>query len=128
MMLIIAIAILTLVVGIGGWLGALYLMIDSPPARLGWPGLLHGAGGAAGVVVMIMALRTHPAGKHAIKMGVGGFGIFAGVLLVAALTVGLTLMLTHLRRRAVSATVVAVHGGLAIVGYVLLLTYLTMLT
>jgi hypothetical protein len=126
MLLIAAIALLTVVVGVGGWLASLYLLVERPPARLNWVGILHGAGGAVGFAVMVAAVRVPP-GAHAVRMGVGRFGWFAAFLVGAALVAGLAILATHLRRLTVSNSLVATHGLLAVTGYTLLVTYLTML-
>jgi hypothetical protein len=126
MLLIAAIALLTVVVAVGGWLASLYLMVERPPARLNWVGLLHGVGGVVGFAVMVAALQV-PAGAHAVRMGVGRFGWFAAFLVGAALLAGLVILATHMRRLAVPNSLVATHGLLAVSGYTLLVTYLTML-
>jgi hypothetical protein len=43
------------------------------------------------------------------------------------LVAGLAILATHLRRLTVSNSLVATHGLLAVTGYTLLVTYLTML-
>jgi hypothetical protein len=126
MLLIAAIALLTVVVGVGGWLGSLYLLVERPPARLNLVGILHGAGGAVGFAVMVAALRVPP-GAYAVRMGAGRFGWFAAFLVGGALLAGLVILGTHLRRLAVPNSLVATHGLLAVCGYTLLVTYLTML-
>ncbi len=127
MLLIAAIAVLTLVVGVGTWLGGLYLFWDKPPARLNLVGVLHGAGGALGLGILVWALVSAPPAAHAIRMGAGGFGAFSAILIGLALIAGLTILAAHLRRTSISTGLVATHGMLAIIGYTLLLTYLTML-
>ncbi len=126
-MLFLAIGVLGLVVAAGGWLARGYLLTDEPPAGLGRAGLVHGAGGLIGAAVLAAALRGPPPSAHAVKMGVGGFGLFSGGLIAGAALAGLTILITHLRRRTVSAALVATHGMLGISGYTLLVTYLTML-
>jgi hypothetical protein len=126
-MLISAIALLGAVVLAGLALGALYLMMDEPPDGLSWKGILHGLGGTAGLALLVMALRHTPPSVHAVKMGVSGFGVFAASLIGAAFVVGLYILARHLRRRVIPQAAVAAHGLLAIVGYTLLVTYLTML-
>jgi hypothetical protein len=126
MLLIAAIALLTVVVCVGGWLGSLYLLVERPPARLNWIGILHGAGGAFGFAVMVAALRAPP-GAYAVRMGVGRFGWFSAYLVGGALLAGLVILVTQLRRLAVPNSLVATHGMLAVTGYTLLVTYLTML-
>jgi hypothetical protein len=127
MKLIVAIALLTPVVMAGGWLGGQYLMLDKRPAAMRWVGPAHGAGGLIGVVMMVLALRGAPPSLHAVRMGVAGFGLVSGLLIGAAFLAGVLILATHLRRREISNTLVATHGMLAITGYTLLVTYLTML-
>jgi hypothetical protein len=127
MLLLYAIGVLTMVVIIGGLLGGQYLLIERPPAGLRWPGILHGLGGVAGFVLMVAGLRGPLPFAKAARMGAGAFGAIAGALIAGALVAGLTILLTHVRRRPISPGLVALHGMLAIVGYTLLLTYLTML-
>ena len=124
-MLFVAIAILGLVVLAGGWLGSLYLLVDKPPTRH-WAGAVHGAAGLAGFLVLVAALGAAPSAR-AVRMGAGGFGLFSGALIAGALFAGAAILLTQLRRRPVSTTLVAAHGLLGISGYTLLLTYMTML-
>jgi hypothetical protein len=77
--------------------------------------------------VLVVALLGTPPSKHAVKMGVAGFGVFSGVLIGVALAIGLLILARRLRRRTVPLNIVAAHGLLAITGYTLLVTYLTML-
>jgi hypothetical protein len=122
-----AIAILGVVASAGLWLGGLYLLAERPPGRLKWPGLLHGLGGLAGFAVLVASVPGSRATPHAVRMGAGSFAVVAELLLAAALVAGAVILAVHLRRRPVSASLVAVHGMLAITGYTLLVTYLTML-
>ena len=126
-MLIQAIALLGAVVLIGLALGGLYLLLDEPPKGLDWKGILHGLGGAAGLALLVMALRQTPPSTHAVKMGVANFGLVSATLIGAAFLTGLVILSRHFLRRSISLGLVASHGLLAIVGYTLLVTYLTML-
>ena len=126
-MLIPAIALLGVVVLAGLALGALYLMMDEPPDGLSWKGVLHGLGGAVGLALLMVALRQTPPSAHAVKMGVSRFGMFAASLIGGAFVVGLFILARHLRGRVIPQAAVATHGLLAVVGYTLLVTYLTML-
>ncbi len=126
-MLIASIAVLGLVVLAGMGLGALYMLLDRPPARLRWPGALHALGGVAGFELLVLGLRHAPPTRHAIKMGVAAFGIVSGCLIGAALLFGLLILFRHIGRRAIPLQLVAIHGMLAVIGYTLLVTYLTML-
>jgi hypothetical protein len=79
------------------------------------------------IAVLVFALLGTPPSKHALKMGVAGFGVFSGVLIGVALAIGLVILTRRVRRRAISLNIVAAHGLIAITGYTLLVTYLTML-
>jgi hypothetical protein len=127
MLLAVAIALLGIVAMAGIGLGGLYMLVDRPPAGLRWPGILHGAGGVAGFGVLLAGLVRTPTTPHAVRMGAGGFSVVAAALLAGALVAGGLILLTHLRGRPVSLALVASHGLLAITGYTLLVTYLTML-
>jgi hypothetical protein len=78
-------------------------------------GIAHGVAGAAGLVVLLLALRGPPRG---IDAGAGSFGTMAAALLVGAVVTGIVML--RLRNRAV---VMTIHAGLAITGYVLLLAW-----
>ncbi len=128
MLLIGSIGLLTLVVAVGAWLGAKYLFTDEPPpVGVHWPGLVHGAAGLLGFGALIVALRGPPPSLHALRMGVGGFGVFAATLVGGAILAGLTILTLHLRRQPIPVAVVATHGLLGVAGLTLLMTYLTML-
>lgn len=78
-------------------------------------GIAHGVVGAVGLLVLVLALRGPPRGVSA---GVGSFGMEAAVLFAGAVLTGIIIVL--LRRRAI---VMAIHAGIAITGYVLLLAW-----
>jgi hypothetical protein len=126
LLLVGAIALLGFVVVLGAFLGGRYLLLEQTPARR-WPGLLHGAGGLAGFALLVVALGRQAPSAHAARMGAGAFGVFSGGLIAAALVAGALILLAHWRGRALSVALIATHGMLAIVGYTLLVTYLTML-
>jgi hypothetical protein len=126
-MLIPAIIVLGLVVLAGIWLGGLYMMVERPPDRLRLLGASHAVGGVIGFELLVLALRHTPPSAHAVKMGAAGFGLVSSILIGAALAIGMVILFRHIGRRAISMNIVAVHGLLAIVGYTLLITYLTML-
>ena len=128
MLLIVAIAILSLTVLAGGWLGAQVLLLElPPPAGVSWRGLAHGAAGMVGFAVLVAALRYDAPTPRALRMGSGQFGNFAGALVAGAVLAGLTMLLLQLRRRPIPIGLVAAHGLLGITGYTLVVTYLTML-
>ncbi len=85
-----------------------------PPAAAG---IAHGVIGAAGLVVLVLALRGPPRGVAA---GAGSFGATAAWLFVAALLSGAVF---YVRRRKNAAIVLAIHAGVAITGYALLLAW-----
>ena len=89
-----------------------HLQAARPPLAAG---IAHGLAGAAGLVALLFALRGPPRGVAA---GVGSFGTVSAVLFAVALLTGIILLL--LRRRGV---VIAIHAGIAITGYVLLLAW-----
>jgi hypothetical protein len=78
-------------------------------------GIAHGTVGAAGLLVLLLSLRGPPRG---VDTGVGSFGTIAAILFAAALLTGAALL--FLRRK---GTVMAIHAGLAITGFVLLLAW-----
>jgi LPXTG-motif cell wall-anchored protein len=71
--------------------------------------------GAAGLIALLFALRGPARGAAA---GVGSFGTTSAVLFGAALLSGIVLY--FLRRK---GAVMAIHAGIAIAGYVLLLAW-----
>ena len=128
-MLITAFAILGATVLAGMGLGVLHLLKEKPPGRLTWQGALHGLGGAAGVSLLVLALSRPSAlhSSHATKMGAGGFADASGALLCLAFAGGLVMLVANLRRRPIAGSLVAAHSVIAIIGYVILATYFTML-
>jgi hypothetical protein len=77
-------------------------------------GIAHGSVGAVGLGILLFALRGPARGMDA---GVGSFGVMSAILLACALLTGLILL-----RRGIG-TVIAIHAGIAITGYVLLLAW-----
>ncbi len=88
-MLLLSFSVLVAAALLGSCLAALHL--PTGKAMLpGWPlGLLHGLLGAAGLVMLLLALRGPPRGE---AMGVGPFGRIAAVLLAMALLAGLAIL------------------------------------
>ncbi|HEY0183705.1 MAG TPA: hypothetical protein VGC09_12940 [Rhodopila sp.] len=82
-----------------------------PPAA----GIAHGVAGTVGLAALLLVLQGPARG---VATGVGSFGIVAAVLFAAALMTGVALLL--LRRRGI---VMAIHAGIAISGYMLLLAW-----
>jgi len=126
-MLIASISLLGLVVLAGIGLAALYMLLGRAPARLGWPGALHALGGVTGFALLVMALHRTPPTPHAIRMGASAFGMVSAVLIGVALTFGLIILFRHVARRVISPNLVGAHSVLAIIGYTLLLAYVTLL-
>jgi hypothetical protein len=106
-----AVWVLTVAVAAGSGLALWYLRGVSRPPFVA--GIAHGLVGAAGLVVLVLALKGPPRGVQA---GVGSFGTIAAVLFGGAVVSGVLI----LRR---SPVVMAIHAGIAITGYVLLLAW-----
>lgn len=88
-----------------------------------WPlPLAHGALGAAGLAALILALRR---GLPASPWGTAGFGPAANVLLALALALGLAIALVGWRRRP-PGLLVAVHASIAVAGFVVLWTLVSL--
>jgi len=119
-MLIAALVILSVTAGFGLWLAGLIMMANKPPEGLGWKQVSHGATGLIGVAVLYLALAA-PGRGH----GAGKFGWTAFTLLAAALAGGLTILGYHLRKRGAPGSLLALHGSIAVAGYVLLAAYYT---
>jgi hypothetical protein len=78
-------------------------------------GIAHGVVGIVGLAVLLLALRGPARGVAA---GVGSFGTLAAALFGGAVLTGVALLLLHR-----GGVVMAVHAGIAITGYVLLLAW-----
>jgi hypothetical protein len=111
-----AVWILTVAVAAGTTLALWHLRATGngsrPPLAAG---IAHGVLGGAGLLVLLLALRGPPRGVDA---GVGSFGTISAALLAGALLAGIVMLL--LRRK---ATMMTIHAGIAITGYVLLLAW-----
>jgi hypothetical protein len=79
-------------------------------------GVTHGLAGTAGLALLIPALLGTPRGA---ATGTSSFGVIAGWLFAAALLTGVVVLL----RRRWAATTMAIHAGIAITGYVMLLVW-----
>ena len=106
----------TLAVAAGTGLAAWHLRavddVGRPPFAAG---IAHGVVGAAGLALLLWALRGPVRGASA---GVGSFGLFAAGLFGVALLTGVGLL--FLKRK---SSVMAIHASIAISGYVLLLAW-----
>ena len=106
-------------VALGGGLAIPYLRGSSrrPP----WPvAAIHAAFGAAGLAALLIAIRR---GLPPSAMGTAGFAPAAAILLALALTLG---VMFALRRRRPAGVLVAVHASLAIAGFVVLWTVVSL--
>jgi hypothetical protein len=105
---------------IGGALALPYL--HSGLRRLPWPvRFLHGGLGAVGLALLLLVLYR---GLPPSTMGTAGFGQAAAVLFGLALVLGLAIALFRVRPAGV---VVAFHAGLAIAGFVVLWTLVSLI-
>jgi hypothetical protein len=115
-LIFIAVWVLTLAVAAGTVLALWHLRATEvgsrPPAAAG---IAHGLVGVIGLTVLLLTLQGPPRGVDA---GVGGFGTVAAVLFACAAITGIALLV--LRRKPL---VMAIHAGLAITAYVLLLAW-----
>ncbi len=111
--------ILCATVVLGSALALPYLRVTA--RRLPWPiRLVHGVFGAAGLVVLLWALYR---GLPASAMGTAGFGPASAVFVGLALILGFAILLFRVRPPGV---LVAFHAGLAIAGFVVLWTVLSL--
>jgi hypothetical protein len=111
-----AVWVLTIAAGAGTVLALWHLRATDGVARPPLvAGITHGIVGAAGLAVLLLALRGPARGVGA---GVGSFGIVSAVLFAGAVLTGIVMLL--LRRKGV---VMAIHAGVAITGYTLLLAW-----
>jgi hypothetical protein len=111
-MLLLAFVVLSLAVLLGMLLAVLHVRPGGGRARARI-GLLHGGGGAAGVALLLLALRGAVLGALAWD---------AVALLVAGLLGGATCYVLVRRGRPPDLLLV-LHGALAFIGYVLLAGY-----
>ena len=119
-MLAAAVAVFSLVVLLGLTLALLHLQRrGGAPAALG---ALHGVLGSAGITLLLLT-AAKPSAKAAAQ-GVGTFGFDATWLLSAALVLGLwILFLLRRGRRQQAGLLIALHGTIAVLGYVILAAY-----
>jgi hypothetical protein len=115
-----AVTLLTITVVLGTSVALWHLRATDdttrPPVTLG---VVHGCFGAAGLAVLVLVLLRGPA--RGVSAGAGSFGSTAAILFAVALLLGLTIWLR--RRRPLPVVMMAIHSGIAITGYVLLLAW-----
>jgi hypothetical protein len=118
MTLMLAFYTLCAAAALGAGLAVPYLRGSASPP---WPlGLVHGALGAAGLVALLFVLRH---GLPPSAMGTAGFAPAAASLLAIALLLGLVI---GLKRRRPAGVLVAVHASVAIAGFVVLWTVVSL--
>ena len=83
-------------------------------------GFVHGLVGAAGLLLLVVALQGP---RHGDATGVGSFGTMAAVLFGIALVLGVAITLSHRRAPRLAPVVIATHASVAIAGYVLFLAW-----
>ena len=117
-MLIYAITVLTLAVAAGTLLGLLHLRATDgatrPPVAAG---VAHGLCGLIGLVLLLPVAFGPPLGAAA---GAAAFGPVSAWMFAGALLSGAAILL---RRRRNPAVLMAIHAGIAITGYVMLLAW-----
>ncbi len=86
---------------------------------------IHGSIGAAGLAVLIVALRAGPSAAAA-RMGTAGFGLFAAGLIATALAVGLVIATYVSRGRRPGGALIGTHATLAVAGITLLLVMIAL--
>lgn len=115
-MVSVAFWVLTFAVLAGSGLALWHLRgISRPPLAVG---IAHAAVGAAGLTLLLLALRGPARG---VAVGVGSFGLVAAGLFGGALLTGVGLLLLHRK-----GVVMAIHAGVAITGYVLLMAWVSL--
>ncbi len=113
-----AVILLTLAVAFGTGLGLWHLRAtDTVPRPPGWAGIVHGLVGIVGLAILLLALRGPERG---VAQGAGSFGKMAAGFFAVALLAAIAFLI---RRRQGSAVLLAIHAGLAITGYVMLLAW-----
>lgn len=109
---------LTLAAAMGSALSLWHLRtaegMQRPPAWLGWA---HGIIGAIGFVALLLTLQGPVRGA---AYGAGSFGRMAAWAFALALTTGVVILL---RRRRGPVVTMVVHSGIAITGWMLLMTW-----
>jgi hypothetical protein len=84
---------------------------------------VHGTLGAAGLAVLLFALNR---GLPRSATGTTGFGPAAALLLGLALAAGLAIAFAAVRQRRPAGLLVAIHASLAVAGFVVLWTLVSL--
>ncbi|HEY7978117.1 MAG TPA: hypothetical protein VID67_07975 [Rhizomicrobium sp.] len=108
----------TLAAAMGAGLAFLFL---KPAPRSALLAAVHGIAGASGFGLLIWALQTPD--LRADALGVGAFAEYAAVLIGMALVVGLVIGFGPVRIRRSRGLLIAIHGTIAVSGFVLLMAY-----
>ena len=119
-MLVGAFAVLSGAVLLGLLLAALHLRATDGGYPPWWMGALHGAAGASGFALLLLALRGPVRG---VAQGAGSFGLVAAAMLGAGLLVGLAVPLLWRWRRTLPGGAMAIHAVIAVSGYLILAAY-----
>ncbi len=109
--------LLTLAVAAGTILGLLHLRGGGAPRPPVAAGIAHGLIGTLGLA-LLWPVAQGPA--RGVAAGAGSFGPVAAWLLAVALATGVTVLI---RRRGQPAILMAIHAGIAITGYLLLVAW-----
>jgi hypothetical protein len=118
-----AFGLLCVAVAIGGGL-AIHFLRGPAMRRPPWPiPFVHGMLGAVGLAALLVALNR---GLPASATGTAGFGPAAALLLGLALAVGLVIAFAAARRQRPAGLLVAIHASLAIAGFVVLWTLVSL--
>jgi len=117
-MLILSFAVLTAAAALGALLVVL-VMREGGARPAWWVGAVHGVLGALGLLILFLALRGPPRGA---VDGTSLFGWDAAGLLAVALLAGIGVLV----RRRRPGLLLALHAILAVFGYVILFTYVSL--
>jgi hypothetical protein len=110
-------------VAAGGGLAVAFLRGPAAP-RPPWPiAAAHGAIGTAGLALLLVALGR---GAPPSTAGTTGFGPAAALLFALALAFGLAIAIAAVRRRRPAGLLVAIHASLAVAGFVVLWTVVSL--
>ncbi len=115
-----ALGLLLLAAAIGAWLAfdATRDRGERPTCDAGAKAMLHGVVGSLGLAALVVSLDRHPVAP---RMGLGGFGAGAELLLGLALCLGLSVIVIASRGRRIPGLLLAIHATLAIAGISLVL-------